>query len=127
MYLLQLLKNCLCDFGKEDSERCFWDPAALHTPTLLPSDGTIALVWLGQGTELLSSCQACSDLVEKYERMAPGVNSAWRSERVHFSSINRRKRAWGGVVAVVAVVAVRWVKDTLGYSKFDRESRVFLR
>lgn len=70
MYLLLLLKNCLCNFGKEDSEWCFWDPVALPSPTLLPSDGTIALVRLGQGTELLSSCHACSDLVGKYETMA---------------------------------------------------------
>lgn len=95
MYLLPLLKNCLCNFGKEDSEWCFWDPVALPAPTLLPSDGTVALVRLGQGTELLSSCHACSDL-GSMKQWPPGVDSAWRREHVHFSSVNRRKLALGG-------------------------------
>lgn len=60
-----------------------------------PLIGTVALVRLGQGTELLSSCHACSDL-GSMKRWPPGVDSAWRREHVHFSSVNRRKLALGG-------------------------------
>lgn len=52
-----------------------------------------------------------------------GLNSGWRGEHVLFLPSIRESASW---VAVVALVVLRWVKGTLGYSKGNTESLTLL-